>query len=107
MSFELMEDGESVSIGALVHRNDGLMVMATRPDRAVGGKPGVYEVHMTLPSLRLLSGEYSISLFLNDESGTHTLDQRPHAFRFNVTCPGNRKGIYVHDCEWELPEETK
>ena len=107
LSFELTDDPAPVSPGILVHRNDGLMVVASRPEGVVGGKPGVYEVSLRMPSLRLLSGEYTISLYLNNANGTHTLDQRPHAFRFNVQCPGNRKGIYVHDCEWDLGENTK
>ena len=107
MKFELMDGKTPVSPGILIHRNDGLMVVASRPDESVGGKPGVYEVSLKMPSLRLLSGEYTVSLYLNDATGTHTLDQRPHAFRFNVRCPGNRKGIYVHDCEWNLGETAQ
>ena len=56
---------------------------------------------MTIPSLRLLAGEYSASIFMTDHTGVHVMDQRKYEFNFKVHHQGVHKGLFLHDCQWE------
>ncbi|MCA9320313.1 MAG: ABC transporter ATP-binding protein [Planctomycetes bacterium] len=83
-----------------VIRNDGLLVFSTRPSRAVRREGEMHEAVLTIPSLQLLAGEYSINAYITDETGAHIMDQRLSACRFKVAHAGAAKGIFLADAHW-------
>ena len=85
-----------------VLRNDGLLVISTRPDDPVTASGGEDVVEMRLPDIRVLGGEYYFNLYLADESGTHIIDQLLHESRFKVRSRHFEKGIYLSDYNYRV-----
>ncbi|MEE9392352.1 MAG: polysaccharide ABC transporter ATP-binding protein [Planctomycetota bacterium] len=85
-----------------VLRNDGLLVVSTRPEQAVRASGGEDIVELRLSDLRILGGEYYFNLYLADGSGTHIVDQMLHARRFKVRSRHFEKGIYLSDYSYRV-----
>lgn len=68
----------------------------------VRGESGVFEGHATfhLPSLRLLSGAYAISVYLADDRSMLAYDEAADAVLFNVLHDGVDTGLFRADTAW-------
>jgi ABC-type polysaccharide/polyol phosphate transport system ATPase subunit len=95
------ETHRGVYPGVVFNRNDGLMVFSSRPPKPIMSKTVDNDWTMTIPELRLLAGDYTVSLYLTDDTGAHIIDQNLLAFRFKVTHKGFEKGVFLHDSRWD------
>ncbi len=68
----------------------------------VRGESGVFEGHATfrLPSLRLLSGAFSMSVYLADDRSMLAYDESADAVIFNVLHEGDDTGLFRADTAW-------
>ena len=55
---------------------------------------------LTLPGVKLLSGEYDVSAYLIDQSGLHNYDQRLREVKFRVTESVQHLGLCYLDHRW-------
>jgi ABC-type polysaccharide/polyol phosphate transport system ATPase subunit len=107
--WELEIEWESASpdvafhVGVGINRSDDLEVctLATHLD----GRPPMsgsthYQVRVVLPRLPLVKGDFTLYLFLLDESGLHIYDQRIHRRAFTVQAPGYAFGLITADHAW-------
>lgn len=102
--FKNPEKNRGIYPGVVFNRNDGLMVFSSRPPQPVFSKGEEIECTMTIGDLRLLAGEYTVSLYLTDDTGAHIIDQKLLCFRFKVSHKGYEKGVFLHDSAWEVPK---
>ncbi len=93
-------------VGVGINRSDDLEVLtlATHLD----GRPPMsgsthYQVRVVMPRLPLVKGEFTLYLFLLDESGLHIYDQRIHRRAFTVQAPGYAFGLITADHTWVEP----
>ncbi|MFL6196214.1 MAG: ABC transporter ATP-binding protein [Thermoanaerobaculia bacterium] len=61
-----------------------------------------YRVRLTIPSLPLLKGEFTVYVFLLDEEGLHIYDQRVIPGAFTVRSPSYVFGLVQVDHAWDV-----
>ena len=59
-------------------------------------------VTLRLPNVRLLSGEYTVPVWLLDERGVHRYHERPTAHNLIVQNRTKDLGYFLHDHSWEF-----
>ncbi|BCX87979.1 lipopolysaccharide transport system ATP-binding protein [Methylomarinovum tepidoasis] len=99
---------EDVHVGVVLKRNDGIQCFgaSTEADDRIlidmgNGRVGIiYEI----PSLPLLSGEYSLDVWLIDATGVHVYDSRLSCLPFQVRQPMKAVGVCWMAHEWRSPE---
>jgi lipopolysaccharide transport system ATP-binding protein len=96
----------ALHVGLLVHRNDDLLVFATRSREHGRLATGEEDVLVVRVPVQMMAGEYSVSAYLLDESCDHILDQRVSWTRFQVSYEGIEKGVVLIPVRWLAPERT-
>lgn len=95
-------------VGVGVNRSDGVEVasFATHLDGlppATGAAS--YRARLAVPALPLVKGEFTLYVFLLDESGLHIYDQRVIPGAFRVHTPGYSFGLVRIDHVWDRAAE--
>ena len=92
-------------LGVGVNRADGIEVcsFATHHDglAPVTGERS-YAARLSIPSLPLVKGEFTLYIFLMDEEGLHIYDQRMIPNAFTVRSPAYAFGLVRVDHAWDL-----
>ncbi|MBZ0158638.1 MAG: ABC transporter ATP-binding protein [bacterium] len=95
-----------VHVGICIDRNDAVQVFGTATHVAgtipfpTGGR-----VCLRLPRLPLLSGQYTVTVFLLDEHGLHVYDRLERQCPFNVVQNIQAAGLALLPHQWELEAE--
>jgi lipopolysaccharide transport system ATP-binding protein len=93
-------------VGIGINRIDDLEVcsLATHLDgrQAMTGRTR-YRLGVVLPRLALVKGEFTLYVFLLDESGLHIYDQRIYRRAFGVHGAGYAFGLVALDHRWQEP----
>ncbi|MEZ6194196.1 MAG: ABC transporter ATP-binding protein [Planctomycetota bacterium] len=93
----LVPEAEDLNVMVAVLRNDGLLVLSGRGEGPTHYESGRHVVSFDLPSLRLLAGEYMVSVYVTDGSGAHIVDQILNVERFRVSTRLLEKGLVITD----------
>ncbi|WP_022949350.1 ABC transporter ATP-binding protein [Methylohalobius crimeensis] len=101
---------EDIHVGVVIKRNDGIQCFgaSTEADgmalaKLSGHRFGiVYEI----PALPLLSGEYSLDVWLIDTSGVHVYDSRQSCLPFRVRQSMKAVGMCWMVHYWQPPQEN-
>ena len=93
--------------GVGVHRADGVHIFGPNTGECeyrIDYIEGVGIMEFRIPSLRLLSGVYFMTVGLFDSSHIHAYDYRDRAFRFEVTYSAMKghRGLVAMDYEWNI-----
>lgn len=86
-----------LSLGVVIKRNDDLHVYAATT--GIDGTSlypagnGVYTVSYHLPAMPLLSGKFSLYIYLLDTEGVHIYDMREDVLQFSVRHEGREMGV--------------
>jgi len=108
LTLEIEWDGEpelTFHVGIGINRSDELEVCAFST-HSEGHEPFTGEsshaVRLVVPSLPLVKGDFTVYVFLLDETGLHVYDREvvPQAFR--IESPEYRFGLISTDHRWEL-----
>lgn len=90
-----------VHVGVVITRNDAVQCFGTATHfSGVDPAPVSGKVCLLIPSVKLLSGEYDVSVYLLDQSGLHTYDQRLREVKFTVTEVVQHLGLCYFDHSW-------
>jgi ABC-type polysaccharide/polyol phosphate transport system ATPase subunit len=110
VEFESQSRDLAFHVGIGVNRIDDLEVcsLATHLD----GRPPMtgrthYRISAVLPRLTLVKGEFTLYVFLLDESGLHIYDQRIYRRAFGVHSTGYSFGVVTHDHRWQEPADRR
>ncbi len=92
-------------LGVGINRADNIEVCSFATHR--DGLPAVsgelrYTARLSIPSLPLVKGEFSLYIFLMDEEGLHIYDQRVIPDAFTVHSPSYVFGLVRVDHAWDL-----
>jgi lipopolysaccharide transport system ATP-binding protein len=108
IEWETQEPRLAFHLGVGINRIDGVEIFsfATHLD----GMPPLtgerrHTVKLRLPSLPLVKGEFSVYVFLLDESGLHVYDQRFLRKAFEVAAPAFAFGLVRAEHGWLLDED--
>ena len=90
-------------VGVGIDRIDGVQVCSFGTHR--DGLPPLagrehYTVRLHLPALPILKGDFSLYVFLLDESGLHVYDQELISAAFSVATPGYQLGLVRAEHAW-------
>jgi lipopolysaccharide transport system ATP-binding protein len=103
---EALSASEKLHVGVGINRVDGFEVAAfsTHHDR----RPPLtgdteYRLRMTLPSIPLVKGEFTLYVFLLDEPGLHVYDEHVQPSAFRVESERYTFGLVAVDHVWEQP----
>lgn len=99
---------DDVHIGIIIKRNDGVQCFGVSTvldgkqlfhvkDRQFGV---VYEI----PHLSLLSGQYSLEIWLIDSTSVHVYDSMQSCCEFRVSQPNTEVGVVYFEHKWLTPE---
>ena len=88
--------------------SDGLILIASTTEMD-GLDFDFQEGHVTLrlPNVRLLSGEYTVPIWLLDERGVHRYHERPTEQNLIVQNRTKDLGYFLHDHEWEFEAKVE
>jgi lipopolysaccharide transport system ATP-binding protein len=90
-----------VHVGIVITRNDAVQCFGTATHfSGVEPAPVSGKACLTLPGIKLLSGEYDVSAYLIDQSGLHNYDQRLREVKFRVTESVQHLGLCYLDHRW-------
>lgn len=90
-----------VNVGIIITRNDAVPCFGTATHHSgVEPAPVSGRVSLILPGVKLLSGEYDISVYLLDESGLHTYDMRMRDVKFRIAESIGDLGVCKLDHRW-------
>lgn len=90
-----------VHVGIVITRNDAVQCFGTATHLSGVTPPSVSgEVRLLLPEIKLLSGEYDVSVYLLDQTGLHTYDQRLREVKFTVSEAVHHLGLCYLDHSW-------
>lgn len=101
-------DKEDVHIGVIIKRNDGVQcfgvstvldgasLFTTKNENELGI---VYEI----PELSLLSGQYSLEIWLIDKTSAHVYDSMQSCCEFKVRQPNTEVGVAYFQHQWSAP----
>lgn len=97
-----------VAVGAL--RTDGTLCIACTTefdDFVIDAEEAV--VTLKLPSIRLLSGEFVVPVWLLDEKGVHRFHERPTEENLIMKSRSKELGLFLADREWsiEMPPDVQ
>ncbi len=99
---------DDVHIGIIINRNDGVQcygvstVLDDRPLYTMGNKNQlgiVYEI----PQLSLLSGQYSLEIWLVDTTSAHVYDSMTSCCKFKVRQSSTEVGVCCMPHQWNKP----
>jgi lipopolysaccharide transport system ATP-binding protein len=107
VEWEAVDPRAAFHVGVGVNRGDGVEVcsFATHLDglpAATGRRR--YRARLSIPSLPLVKGEFTLYVFLLDESGLHIYDQRVLPGAFRVASPGYSFGLVRVGHAWDLDD---
>ena len=98
--------------GIAIHRLDGVHICGPNTRECnykIDSIEGDGVVEFRIPSLKLLSGIYLLTVGVFDYAHIHSYDYRDRAFRFEIEyspMEGHR-GLVAMDYEWEFFSDTK
>ena len=104
IEWETSEPRLGFHVGVGVNRVDGIEVcsFATHQDGLAPLCGGTrYSLRLTIPSLPLVKGEFTLYIFLLDEEGLHVYDQRVIQSAFTVQSPSYAFGLVQVAHSWE------
>jgi lipopolysaccharide transport system ATP-binding protein len=105
VEWETEDPGLAFHLGVGINRADGIEVcsFATHLDglAAMTGERA-YSARLSIPSLPLVKGEFTLYIFLLDEVGLHIYDQRIVTGAFNVRSPAYAFGLVRVEHAWDL-----
>jgi lipopolysaccharide transport system ATP-binding protein len=104
IDWESTDPGLAFHVGVGVNRSDGVEVcsFATHLDGLPPSSGGTtYRARLAVPALPLVKGEFTLYVFLLDESGLHIYDQRVIPGAFRVRSPGYSFGLVRIDHAWD------
>ena len=100
---------EDVHIGIIIKRNDGVQCfgVSTVLDDvtlfALGDNKNELGVVYDIPELNLLSGHYSLEIWLIDTTSAHVYDSMQSCCEFKVRQPGTEVGVTYIEHQWSAP----
>jgi len=111
IEYEAPDPTIAFNIGLRVDRHDHMFCFASSafheghavPLRVAPDGRNVGRARFRLPDLRLLSGLYTISVFLADDRSVLAYHQEIDAVRFTVSHEGRDTGLFHADTSWEFP----
>ena len=109
VEWESTDPGLAFHVGVGINRSDGVEVcsFATHLDGLPPSSGGTsYTVRLALPALPLVKGEFTLYVFLLDESGLHIYDQRVLPGAFRVRSPGYSFGLVRVDHAWDRDADS-
>jgi hypothetical protein len=96
-----------VHVGITIHRNDGVQCFGTATHFSRMRPPPRSGVAcLILPRLSLLFGEYTISVFLLDETRLHVYDRRLRVVKFRVRETRQAWGICHLEHRWQFEPQS-
>ncbi|MGB4780804.1 ABC transporter ATP-binding protein, partial [Candidatus Methylomirabilis sp.] len=100
--YEVPQSPTIVHVGVSIERNDAVEVFATATHLA-DVKPASVSgsIRLHFPRLALMSGAYTLSVFLLDEHGLHVYDRRVRACTFFVEQLVQQLGLCYLEHQWE------
>lgn len=96
---------DDVHVGIIIDRNDGVQCFGVSTvldgvslQQINNNELGIiYEI----PSLDLLSGQYSLEIWLIDTTSAHIYDSRPSCCPFKVRQPNTEVGVFFVEHQWQ------
>ena len=96
-----------VNVGVIITRNDAVQCFGTGTHHSGVEPPPVSgRVSLILPGVKLLSGEYDVSVYLLDESGMHNYEVRWREVKFRVAESLRALGVCKLDHRWHCEVQT-
>ncbi|MBI1852400.1 MAG: ABC transporter ATP-binding protein [Planctomycetes bacterium] len=97
-----------VNVGVAINRADGIFCFGSSIDHdkidfESQGGIAVYRVQ----NLRLLAGEYNVSVYLADDKSLVVYDQKPEELEFKVEYSGYHIGLFLPDSQWVFPKNSQ
>jgi ABC-type polysaccharide/polyol phosphate transport system ATPase subunit len=105
VEWEAVDPGLELHLGVGINRADGIEVCSFSSHR--DGIPPAsgetfYSARLTIPSLPLVKGEFTLYIFLLDEEGLHVYDQHIIQRAFTVQSSAYSFGLVQVDHAWSL-----
>ncbi len=95
-----------VHVGIIINRNDAVQCFGTGTHFSRVEPPSRTGLAcLCLPKVRLLSGDYDLSVYLLDETGLHVYDQRLRGVKFKVIETGQELGICHLEHRWRFESQ--
>ncbi len=102
---EVLDKNVPFHLAAVIQRDDGINVFLTTTKqqgmKPVSGTDSLTAV-LKLPELAILSGEYSLFIYLLDDHGIQVLDMAEGVCPFSVRADNSEMGIVALDHKWEI-----
>lgn len=98
---------DDVHIGIIIKRNDNVQCFGV--STVLDGKQlfhvtgRVYGVTYEIPHLTLLSGQYSLEIWLIDATSAHVYDSYQSCCEFRVSQPNTEVGVAYFEHKWLMP----
>ncbi len=102
---QVLEPDRPFHLGAVIQRDDGINVFVTTTkqqgyDPVVGRE--VVTAHLSLPQLALLSGDYSLFIYVLDDHGIQVLDMAEGVYPFSIRAATSEMGIVALKHKWHI-----
>ncbi len=102
---EVLDKNVPFHLAAVIQRDDGINVFLTTTKqqgmKPVSGTDSLTAV-LKLPELAILSGEYSLFIYLLDDHGIQVLDMAEGVCPFSVRADNSEMGMVALDHKWEI-----
>jgi ABC-type polysaccharide/polyol phosphate transport system ATPase subunit len=105
--YEVPDRSVKVNLGVAINRSDGIFCFGSsidhdKVDWETARGFAIYRVQ----NLRLLAGEYNVSVYLADDKSLVVYDSKPEEIEFKVEYAGYEIGLFLPDRQWIFPEHS-
>ncbi len=105
--FEVPTDSFKVNVGVRINRADGIFCFGSSIDHdKINLDPEARSVIYRVKNLRLLAGEYNVSVYLADDKSLVIYDMKNEEIEFKVEYSGYHIGLFLPDSQWIFPEHS-
>jgi ABC-type polysaccharide/polyol phosphate transport system ATPase subunit len=107
VKYTLPDRSVKVNVGVTINRADGIFCFGSSIDHDKidfdsDAGIAIYRVR----NLRLLAGEYNVSVYLADDKSIVIYDSKPEEIEFKVEYSGYEIGLFLPDRQWIFPKPS-